>query len=289
MADDTTTKPPPPPPPEGGGGSAGNLIPVNIEDEMRQSYLDYSMSRHHRARAARRARRPQAGAPPHPVRDARPGELPQPRVQEVRARGRRRASASTTRTATPAVYDAHGAPGAAVDPALPAGRRAGQLRLGRRRFAGRHALHRSAAWTRLAEELLADIDKETVDFGPNYDDSTDRAAGPARARSPTCWSTARTGIAVGMATNIPPHNMGEVIDAHAAPHRQPEGHRRGPDAVHPRARTSPPPASSRAARASASAYETGRGHITLRARTEIEVAQEDRAREHHRHRDSRTR
>ena len=88
---------------------------------------------------------------------------------------------------------------------------------------------------RLAEELLADIDKETVDFGPNYDDSHDGAARPADARSPTCWSTAARGIAVGMATNIPPHNMGEVIDATLHLIDNPKATVRGPDEVHPRA------------------------------------------------------
>ena len=67
--------------------------------------------------------------------------------------------------------------------------------------------------SRLAHELLADIDKETVDFAPNYDEYGARAVGPADARSRTCWSTAQTGIAVGMATNIPPHNLTEVVNA----------------------------------------------------------------------------
>ena len=66
---------------------------------------------------------------------------------------------------------------------------------------------------RMAMELLRDLDKETVDFGPNYDESLHGAARPARAATRTCSSTARAGIAVGMATNIPPHNLGEVIDA----------------------------------------------------------------------------
>ena len=64
-----------------------------------------------------------------------------------------------------------------------------------------------------AMELLRDLDKETVDFQPNYDEIAAGAHGAARRASPTCWSTARNGIAVGMATNIPPHNLGEAIDA----------------------------------------------------------------------------
>ncbi len=67
--------------------------------------------------------------------------------------------------------------------------------------------------TKLAEEMLGDdIDKETVDWGPNYDGS-EPSRSSCRPAFPTSWSTARSGIAVGMATNIPPHNLGEVIDA----------------------------------------------------------------------------
>src|SRR5882757_4485241 len=66
--------------------------------------------------------------------------------------------------------------------------------------------------SKIAHELLADIDKETVDFGPNYDESeTEPLVMPARI--PNLLVNGQTGIAVGMATNIPPHNLGEVIDA----------------------------------------------------------------------------
>ena len=66
--------------------------------------------------------------------------------------------------------------------------------------------------SRLASELLADIDKDTVDFGPNYDDSmTEPKVLPARY--PNLLVNGSTGIAVGMATNIPPHNLGEAINA----------------------------------------------------------------------------
>jgi DNA gyrase subunit A len=65
---------------------------------------------------------------------------------------------------------------------------------------------------RLADELLADIDKETVDFGPNYDDSlTEPLVLPARF--PNLLVNGSSGIAVGMATNVPPHNLSEIIDA----------------------------------------------------------------------------
>lgn len=65
--------------------------------------------------------------------------------------------------------------------------------------------------TRLAEELLNDIDKETVPFGPNYDDSLEIPT-VLPAKYPNLLVNGSSGIAVGMATNIPPHNLGEVID-----------------------------------------------------------------------------
>ena len=65
---------------------------------------------------------------------------------------------------------------------------------------------------KIAHELLADLDKETVDFGPNYDGSEHEPL-VFPARFPNLLVNGSSGIAVGMATNIPPHNMGEVIDA----------------------------------------------------------------------------
>jgi DNA gyrase subunit A len=65
---------------------------------------------------------------------------------------------------------------------------------------------------RLSDELLADIDKETVDFGPNYDDSLEEPL-VLPARFPNLLVNGSSGIAVGMATNIPPHNLSEIIDA----------------------------------------------------------------------------
>ncbi|EXI89258.1 MAG: DNA gyrase subunit A [Candidatus Accumulibacter regalis] len=65
---------------------------------------------------------------------------------------------------------------------------------------------------RIGHELLADIDKETVDFGPNYDGSEQEPL-VMPARIPNLLINGSSGIAVGMATNIPPHNLGEVVDA----------------------------------------------------------------------------
>jgi DNA gyrase subunit A len=69
-----------------------------------------------------------------------------------------------------------------------------------------------ARMSRLGSELLADIDKETVDFGPNFDDS-EREPLPLPSRVPNLLINGSSGIAVGMATNIAPHNLREVIDA----------------------------------------------------------------------------
>src|SRR5881409_3490941 len=66
--------------------------------------------------------------------------------------------------------------------------------------------------SRLAHELLADIDKDTVDFGPNYDGQQQEPL-VLPSRFPNLLVNGSSGIAVGMATNIPPHNMSEVVDA----------------------------------------------------------------------------
>ena len=68
------------------------------------------------------------------------------------------------------------------------------------------------ALAKSAETLLEDIDKNTVDFHPNYDESTEEPD-VLPARFPNLLVNGAGGIAVGMATNIPPHNLGEVIDA----------------------------------------------------------------------------
>ncbi|MDP2602302.1 MAG: DNA gyrase subunit A [Deltaproteobacteria bacterium] len=75
--------------------------------------------------------------------------------------------------------------------------------------------------TQLAEEMLADIEKETVDFVPNYDDSL-REPSVLPSRIPNLLINGSAGIAVGMATNIPPHNLSEVIDALIATIDNPE-------------------------------------------------------------------
>ena len=121
---------------------------------------------------------------------------------------------------------------------------------------------------KLAHELMADLDKETVDFVPNYDESeTEPSVFPTRI--PNLLVNGSSGIAVGMATNIPPHNLGEVIDACVALIDDPEidliglmERLPGPDF--------PTAGIINGARGIQEAYLTGRGRIYVRARSHIE-------------------
>ncbi len=122
--------------------------------------------------------------------------------------------------------------------------------------------------SKISVEMLQDIDKETVDFMPNYDD---RLKEPVvlPCHFPNLLVNGSTGIAVGMATNIPPHNMGEVIDGMCCLIDNPDAsldelmeHIKGPD--FPTGGIIMGRAGIRAA------YATGRGRITVRARAEIE-------------------
>ena len=123
--------------------------------------------------------------------------------------------------------------------------------------------------TRLAEELFADIEKETVAHGPNYDDSLQIPL-VLPSKFPNLLVNGSSGIAVGMATNIPPHNLGEVVDGAIHLINNPEcsideliEKIPGPDF---------PTAGLIAGRAGIlQAYKKGRGIITLKARTEIET------------------
>ncbi|MGA8276798.1 MAG: DNA gyrase subunit A [Rhodanobacteraceae bacterium] len=122
---------------------------------------------------------------------------------------------------------------------------------------------------RLSSELLADIDKETVDFQPNYDDK-ELEPSVLPTRVPNLLINGSAGIAVGMATNVPPHNLGEVVDACIALIDDPET---GFDEL---LRLIPGPDFPTAgiingAAGIVEAYRTGRGRILLRARAEIET------------------
>ncbi len=118
--------------------------------------------------------------------------------------------------------------------------------------------------TQLAEEILADIDKGTVNFIPNYDDSlTEPTVLPARI--PTLLTNGSSGIAVGMATNIPPHNLGEIVNGLVAMVEKPDisigelmNYIPGPDF--------PTGAYIHGRESIRQAYNTGRGTIQIRAK-----------------------
>ena len=130
--------------------------------------------------------------------------------------------------------------------------------------------------SRIAHELLADIDKETVDFVPNYDESeTEPVVLPAKI--PNLLINGSAGIAVGMATNIPPHNLTEVVNACVAliddPNISIDGlmaHLPGPDF--------PTAGIINGAKGIRDAYRTGRGKIYVRARTHFEEMESGRQR-----------
>lgn len=126
-----------------------------------------------------------------------------------------------------------------------------------------------ARMSKIALEMLRDINKKTVDFIDNYD-GTEREPVVLPARFPNLLVNGTTGIAVGMATNIPPHNLGETIDAVKLLMANPEATTRdimevmpGPDF--------PTGALVMGRSGIHRAYETGKGSITLRAKSEIEV------------------
>ena len=127
--------------------------------------------------------------------------------------------------------------------------------------------------SRIAHELLADIDKETVDFVPNYD-GAEHEPTVMPARIPNLLVNGSSGIAVGMATNIPPHNLTEVINACVALIDNPAiqigelmQHIPGPDF--------PTAGIINGSKGIHEAYRTGRGRIYVRARTEIETDDKD--------------
>lgn len=129
---------------------------------------------------------------------------------------------------------------------------------------------------RVAMELLRDLDKETVDFGPNYDESLQEPL-VLPARFPNLLVNGSQGIAVGMATNIPPHNLGEVIDGVDALIDNPDITTEelmkfipGPDF--------PTGGTIMGLQGIRDAYETGRGSITIRGKAHIENTSTGRSR-----------
>ncbi len=132
-----------------------------------------------------------------------------------------------------------------------------------------------ARLARSAHHLLEDIDKDTVDFQPNYDDSV-REPSVLPAEFPNLLVNGAGGIAVGMATNIPPHNLGEVIDACRALIDNPglsiaeliENHVQGPDF--------PTGGVILGRNGIQLAFEKGRGSVVIRGKAEIEPMAKDR-------------
>ena len=133
----------------------------------------------------------------------------------------------------------------------------------------------------LAMEMLAGIDEETIDFVPNYDGSTEEPV-VLPARFPNLLVNGSQGIAVGMATNIPPHNLGEVIDAVTHVLEHPDATPddlmqfvKGPDF--------PTGAQILGRQGILDAYRTGKGSIKMRAVAEVDETPGHHAHRRHRH------
>lgn len=131
-----------------------------------------------------------------------------------------------------------------------------------------------ARMTKIAHELLADLDKETVNFVPNYDGS-EQIPEVLPTKVPALLVNGSSGIAVGMATNIPPHNLGEVLDGCLAYIENNDitidelmSHIPGPDF--------PTAALINGRKGIEEAYKTGRGKIYVRAKAEIETDEKGR-------------
>ena len=245
---------------------AREILPVSLEDEMRQSYLDYAMSVivgralpdvrdglkpvHRRVLFAMR----ELGNDWNKAykKSARiVGDV----IGKYHPHGDTAVYDTMVRMAQPfsmryLLVDGQGNFGS-VDGDMPAAMRYTEVRM-----------------SRIAHELLADIDKETVDFNPNYDE-TEHEPSVLPSRIPNLLVNGQTGIAVGMATNIPPHNLTEIINACVALLDDPTltlaalmQHVPGPDF--------PTGGIINGATEIATAYRTGRGRLSVRAKVEIE-------------------
>jgi DNA gyrase subunit A len=264
---DETTIPPGPPAPEGPPPGDGHRATVAIEDEMRKSYLDYSMSV-----IIGRA-----------LPDVRDGLKPVHRriLYAMHAEGlhhqHRYSKCAGVVGEVLKKYHPHG--DAAVYDALVRLAQDWNLRYplidGQGNF-GSVDGDPAAAYRytecrldRLSDFLLADIDKETVEWGPNFDDSTEEPL-VLPARFPNLLVNGSAGIAVGMATNVPPHNLREVVGAAIHLVQNPRA------SVADLMRFVPGPDFPTAGiilgrDGIRQAYETGRGTIAVRARAAIEV------------------
>jgi DNA gyrase subunit A len=242
-------------------------VPVNIEDQMRESFMDYAMSV-----IVSRA-----------LPDARDGLKPVHRrilyamLNEGLVHNRRYSKCAGVVGEVLKRYHPHG--DSAVYDALVRLAQSWNVRYplidGQGNFGSVDgdppAAYRytECRLTALAEELLADIDKETVDFVPNFDDSTQEPV-VLPSRVPNLLVNGAAGIAVGMATNIPPHNLTEVCNALIALVGNPAisidelmQHVPGPDF--------PTAGYICGQRAIRDAYHEGRGILTVRAKAEVET------------------
>src|SRR5882757_9176113 len=272
MADDKNPELPLTPPGDSGGPGAANIVPINIEEEMRRSYLDYSMSV-----IIGRA-----------LPDVRDGLKPvHRRILYTMQQMGLQANRSTRKCArivgeVMGKYHPHG--NLAVYDALVRLAQTWSLRypliFGQGNFGSVDGdppaadRYTEAKLAQVATALLEDLDKDTVDFRPNYDGS-EVEPDVLPARIPNLLVNGSDGIAVGMATKIPPHNLTEIVDATITlvnnPHATlPEILKfvQGPDfptagVIHGRAGIF-------------EAYRTGRGRFMMRARAAIETFNKDR-------------
>jgi len=255
---------------------AHNRIPTNIADEMRQSYMDYAMSviigralpdvrdglkpANRRVLYGMQQMGLQPGRPPRKCAKI-VGEV----MGNYHPHGDQAIYDTLVRMAQPfnmrgLLVDGQGNFGS-VDGDPPAAQRYTEARL-----------------TRLGASMMEDIEKDTVDYQPTYDDSSVEPT-VLPTVLPNLLVNGAAGIAVGMATNIPPHNLGEVVDAitfllenqDLTPDERLEGviaRVHGPDF--------PTAGFIMGKEGILSAYRTGRGSIVMRARAEIEARKNDR-------------
>ncbi|NOZ37712.1 MAG: DNA topoisomerase 4 subunit A, partial [Gammaproteobacteria bacterium] len=245
---------------------AKEIIPINIEEEMKQSYLDYAMS----VIVGRALPDVRDGLKPvhrrvlYAMRELgndwnkaykKSARVVGDVIGKYHPHGDTAVYDTIVRMAQPfslryMLVDGQGNFGS-VDGDSPAAMRYTEVRM-----------------AKIAHELLADLDRETVDFVPNYDES-EHEPEVLPARLPNLLINGSAGIAVGMATNIPPHNLNEIINACLALIENPQTtiqelmeHVPGPDF--------PTAGIINGARGIAEAYAGGRGRIYVRARTHVE-------------------
>ena len=245
---------------------AREILPVNLEDEMRRSYLDYAMS----VIVGRALPDVRDGLKPvhrrvlHAMRELgndwnkaykKSARVVGDVIGKYHPHGDSSVYDAIVRMAQPfsmryLLIDGQGNFGS-VDGDQPAPMRYTEVRM-----------------SRLAGELLADIDKETVDFAPNYDESElEPTVLPARV--PNLLLNGSSGIAVGMATNIPPHNLTEIVNACLAVLDDPAITLAGLMQIVP-GPDFPTAGIINGAQEIVSAYKSGRGRLSIRARAHFE-------------------